>query len=796
MSTESADLAFFRLFASLTPLEQARLYPELEPCSFAPGEPIYQRGDPPDALYLIRSGVVELRPEQRARPVAVLGPGEGFGETALLADTPRYVGAYAATPVELWRLRRERFAELVEANPRIALAIAGAIAQRLSDRTQLLARTRARLEELADRVLDQLPPADRQLLERLSVLDRISPDVAVHLTGRPDAFDVLRRLEPVLPLIRSRDPSGAYEFGASLRAALRRRLEAAEGPAGVSAWQARAAGALVAAGEPAAAVAAYLAAGLVDEAERLASAEAEARRQAGGDAAVSAWLDELPPQLFAAAPALVALRTRVRAELSGGAEAEEPARVRIAIARATAVRVLAWALAALCLALAWSLPPPPGLSPAGLRVLGTVVAAVPLFLLDLLPDFAVALLLLVGWAAAGLSGRTVLAGFASSSWFLVVAALGIGAAVARSGLLYRAALWSLDRLPAHPLGLAAALAGLGLVFSPAMPNLTARAALAAPVALEIAEALRLPPRSPAAVRLGLATFLGFGQMGTLFLSGTTGGLLVYGLLPPEARAEVGWVGWLVGALPLHAVLLALSFGALLRLYRPEPGAVGRPAALAEQRRLLGSPGAVERAAGLALALVIAAFVGAPLVGVDPVWPALVGVVALVGFGALDASAIRSGMNWPLLLFLGVMSGLGDVFAAAGLSDWLGAELGRALAPLTASPTPFLLVATLLGTLLSVLVRWQAAAAVLTVVLLPLTGAVGVHPWVLAICVLAGANTWLFPQQSTGYLAVYHGSEGRLFSHEQARPLALAYPAFVLVGVLVSIPWWRALGLVR
>ena len=48
----------------------------------------------------------------------------------------------------------------------------------------------------------------------------------------------------------------------------------------------------------------------------------------------------------------------------------------------------------------------------------------------------------------------------------------------------------------------------------------------------------------------------------------------------------------------------------------------------------------------------------------------------------------------------------------------------------------------------------------------------------------------------GHRPTYLALDGqRSFSHRQARPLAFAYPGFVLVALLVSIPYRRWLGLI-
>lgn len=46
-----------------------------------------------------------------------------------------------------------------------------------------------------------------------------------------------------------------------------------------------------------------------------------------------------------------------------------------------------------------------------------------------------------------------------------------------------------------------------------------------------------------------------------------------------------------------------------------------------------------------------------------------------------------------------------------------------------------------------------------------------------------------------YLTLYYGTEERAFGHRDARPFAWVYAGAVLAGFLLSLPYWRALGLV-
>ena len=86
----------------------------------------------------------------------------------------------------------------------------------------------------------------------------------------------------------------------------------------------------------------------------------------------------------------------------------------------------------------WNMPPTASLDVKGVHFLATLAVGVVLWIGDVFDDYVVGLMLLMSWVVFGIvSSKLALSGFSHSSWFFVVAALGLGAAVTKSGLLHR-----------------------------------------------------------------------------------------------------------------------------------------------------------------------------------------------------------------------------------------------------------------------------------------------------------------------------------------------------------------------
>ena len=129
-------LAQVDLLRALPPEEMEEVLLCVQPVRFAASDLIFHRGDAGDALYLIVAGQVAVfasDPAAGVEPVllARLTEGQSFGEMALLTGAPRTATVRATTDVELLKIAREHFDELLDCLPRLRPAVEALNSQRL-----------------------------------------------------------------------------------------------------------------------------------------------------------------------------------------------------------------------------------------------------------------------------------------------------------------------------------------------------------------------------------------------------------------------------------------------------------------------------------------------------------------------------------------------------------------------------------------------------------------------------------------------------------------------------------------
>lgn len=125
----AARLREVPIFADLDEAALERISELATEADVPEGALMIERNQPGSGLFLILEGRVRV---ELTRKSVEVGPGELVGELSLLADGPRRGRALALTDVRCLAISRQDFGELVESEPRIAVAMLSVLARRLA----------------------------------------------------------------------------------------------------------------------------------------------------------------------------------------------------------------------------------------------------------------------------------------------------------------------------------------------------------------------------------------------------------------------------------------------------------------------------------------------------------------------------------------------------------------------------------------------------------------------------------------------------------------------------------------
>jgi CRP-like cAMP-binding protein len=157
----------WQLLASVPQAEVQRVISIARRRAFGRGEVVFHRDDPGDSLHLVVKGrfaIRNLSPLGDALTVAVRGPGESFGEMALVnADHRRIATVTALEPAETLVIVKGEFERLRAAHPEVTRVLLAFLADEVR-------RPNERLVEAL------FMPAERRILRRLADLCELYPE--------------------------------------------------------------------------------------------------------------------------------------------------------------------------------------------------------------------------------------------------------------------------------------------------------------------------------------------------------------------------------------------------------------------------------------------------------------------------------------------------------------------------------------------------------------------------------------------------------------------------------------------
>ncbi len=442
------------------------------------------------------------------------------------------------------------------------------------------------------------------------------------------------------------------------------------------------------------------------------------------------------------------------------------------------------------------IPPPEGLEVSSMQVLGILLAAVVLWAGQVFPEAATAIIMSVLFiVVAKVPIDTSLSAFSGTTFWLLVAAFGLGAAIKECGLLERISILLLRLFPKSYKGQVLGLSAVTTITSPVIPSKAAKCSILSPLTRGISEAMGYKNEGKEATGLFLSYYSAICYSPAMFITASVTTAALVGMYSPEIQAQYTMVVWALYAAPWLILMFLGNYFYISRRYRPASGNKLDVSFLDQRLADLGPWTKKEKIMGVVMILTILMWVFKSQLGIPEYAAALFALVAALVFDILPIKKWRSNVAWDSLIFIGCAVSLSTVLPAVGVTDWLVAVVGPYTAMFFANP--FLMIAGL--AVLTLAVRFLILSeigylSVFTAFLFPLAIAAGVNPWIVGFIMNAFVIAWFLPYQSSVYLTAIHSAGDGWVTEKATTMYCFVYCGIALIASFLSYFAWQAMGI--
>lgn len=336
------------------------------------------------------------------------------------------------------------------------------------------------------------------------------------------------------------------------------------------------------------------------------------------------------------------------------------------------------------------LPTPPELSTAGHRMLSILIFSVIIWMSEAVsyPVSAAVILTLMSFLLGtapnmanpdkllGTSAalKMALAGFSSSGLALVGAALFIAAAMMKTGLDKRIALFILSKIGAKTNRILAGVIFVGFVLSFFVPSTTARVSCMVPIVMGIISAFHVPLKSRFSAILMIAVAQADSIWNVGIKTAAAQNMIALGFIEKQLGTTISWLDWFIASAPFAVIMSVALYFVLLKLVPPEMSEIegGHETVLKELKALGPMKTSEKKLMAISVVLLILWSTEKILHPFDTSSTTLAAVTLMMmpGVGIMTWKEAQSRIGWGTLVLFGVGISLGSAILSTKAADWI------------------------------------------------------------------------------------------------------------------------------
>jgi hypothetical protein len=182
--------------------------------------------------------------------------------------------------------------------------------------------------------------------------------------------------------------------------------------------------------------------------------------------------------------------------------------------------------------------------------------------------------------------------------------------------------------------------------------------------------------------------------------------------------------------------------------------------------------------------------------IDGAWIALLAICILINTGVLGWGMLKKGVDWEMLIYMGVTLSIPTLLTQAKIDHWLVGLFSPLILPFTGTPALAFIIIAVITYLVKLVFTSFLTVVTLSIALLPLAGDLQINPWILVMIILIASEVWFFPFQIDWHTLAFSTTDGKGFSYRVMSRIAPFYAVGYILALLAAIPYWRFLGLIR
>jgi anion transporter len=396
----------------------------------------------------------------------------------------------------------------------------------------------------------------------------------------------------------------------------------------------------------------------------------------------------------------------------------------------------------------------------------------------------------------GFSPTVAFSGFSQAAIWTLIPALFFGYVLQKTGLGKRIAFGIVKLFKPSYAGLVFAWVLIGIVLSILTPSITVRVAIVIPIALQCCELCKLEKGSKGNSLILLTAFAMALIPGSGWLSGLLGGPIIQSMFDNAGMAGmVTFRSWFdILFLPMMLVTVIVAVGGLVLLRPAEP----IPKNIINEIKAQPIPkiSRHEVTAALVLISVFVMSLTSGLHGIPDVAVCLAAVFIFFIFGVLEAKDFNTGVNWDLVIFIGMAVSLGPIFSETGISGWLSGIIVPAISPITGNPWIFAFAIT------AALFLWRfvdiaifiPTMAIIIPILPDIQAEHQIHPLIWVAALIMAHNAFFMAYQNIWAMMSRSISGDRAWENKHMSIYGIVYFMACMIALVFAIPMWINAGL--